>query len=91
VNQAEGMEGREHNPYGFTCFLAGAGVKGGMQHGAPPNSATGPWRAAPTSTTCTPPCSTSSKSNHERITCRYSGCDFRLTDVYGNVVKEILS
>jgi uncharacterized protein DUF1501 len=29
--------------------------------------------------------------DHERITCRYSGRDFRLTDVYGNVVKEILS
>jgi hypothetical protein len=91
VPQTEGIEGREHNPYGFTCFLAGAGVKGGLHYGATDEFG---YQAVDGKTDMHDLHATMLHIlgvDHERLTFRYSGRDFRLTDVYGNVVKEILS
>ena len=52
---AEGTNGRDHHPYGFTMWLAGGGVRGGMAHGATDELAGTPSRSGSTSTTCTPP------------------------------------
>ncbi len=91
AKQEEGMEGREHNPYGFTCFMAGAGVKGGMQYGATDEFG---YRAVEGRVDIHDLHATMLHIlgiDHERLTFRHSGRDFRLTDVYGNVVKAILS
>ena len=56
---SERIDGRDHNPYGFSMFLAGGGVKGGVTHGGrPTSSACARSRTRSTSTTCTPRSST---------------------------------
>jgi uncharacterized protein (DUF1501 family) len=91
VKQVEGAEGREHNPYGFTCFLAGAGVKPGLQYGATDEFG---YRAVEGRADIHDLHATILHLlglDHERLTYRFSGRDFRLTDVYGSVIKPILS
>lgn len=88
---AENGNGRDHNHHGFSMWLAGGGVKGGMAYGA-----TDEFGFA----------ATENKVHvhdlhatvlhlmgldHEKLTYRYSGRDFRLTDVHGTVVKDILA
>ncbi len=50
------VNGRDHNHYGFTVWLAGGGAKGGYVHGRPMNAAFKPWKRRSTCTTCTPLC-----------------------------------
>jgi hypothetical protein len=91
VKQVEGAEGREHNPYGFTCFLAGAGVKRGMQYGSTDEFG---YRAVEGKADIHDLHATMLHIlgiDHERLTYRFGGRDFRLTDVYGTVIKAILS
>ena len=88
---SEGAKGRDHNNHGFSVWLAGGGVKGGMAYGS-----TDEFGFA----------ATEKKMhvhdlhatilhlmglNHEKLTYRYAGRDFRLTDVSGVVNKEILA
>lgn len=88
---AQGADGRDHNPHGFTMWLAGGGVKSGMAYGATDDYGY---------------FATEDKIHihdlhatilhlmgidHEKLTHRYAGRDFRLTDVEGRVVKEILA
>jgi uncharacterized protein (DUF1501 family) len=83
--------GRDHNPYCWTMFLAGAGVKQGMILGETDEFA---WKAVDGQVHVHDLHATILHLlglDHERLTYRYSGRDFRLTDVYGNVVKQILS
>jgi hypothetical protein len=85
------INGRDHNHYGFTTWLAGGGVKGGYVHGATDEfgfaavenkvhihdlHATILWLLG---------------FDHEKFTYRYAGRDFRLTDVHGSVVKQLLA
>jgi Protein of unknown function (DUF1501) len=85
----QGKDGRDHNPQGFTMWLAGGGVKSGFSYGATDDfgyyaerekvhmhdlHATLLWLLG---------------LDHEKLTYRYAGRDFRLTDVYGRVAKEI--
>lgn len=85
------INGRDHNHWGFTVWLAGGGVKGGMTWGATDEfgfqavenkvhvhdlHATLLWLLG---------------FDHERLTYRYAGRDFRLTDVHGRVVREIMA
>ena len=87
---AQGNDGRDHNPHAFSMWLAGGGVKGGITYGA-----TDDWGYY----------AVENKVHmhdlhatilhllgleHTKLTYRYAGRDFRLTDVSGNVVKEIL-
>lgn len=88
---SEGQKGRDHDHYGYTVWLAGGGVRGGMAYGATDQFG----------------CSAVENRvhvhdlhatilhlmglDHEKLTYRYSGRDYRLTDVHGQVVKEIVS
>jgi hypothetical protein len=85
------INGRDHNHYGFTMWLAGGGVKGGQVYGATDETgfqavenkvhvhdlhATLLWLLG---------------FDHEKLTYRYAGRDFRLTDVHGQVVRELIA
>src|SRR4051812_12805649 len=88
---AEGTDGREHHPFGFTMWLAGAGVKPGIVHGATDDYG---WHAVKDKVHLHDLHATILHLmglDHEKLTYRYSGRDYRLTDVSGRVVKEILS
>jgi hypothetical protein len=88
---AEGTDGREHHPFGFTMWLAGGGIKGGMTFGATDEFG---WHAIENKVHVHDLHATILHLmgiNHERLTYRYSGRDYRLTDVFGKVVTEILA
>jgi hypothetical protein len=88
---SEGAKGRDHNHYGYTTWLAGAGVRGGYSHGATDEFG------------CTAVADRVHVHDlhatilhlmgldHEQLTFRYSGRDYRLTDVSGSVVKAVLA
>jgi hypothetical protein len=87
---AQKGDGRDHHPFGFTMWLAGGGVKGGMVHGATDEFG---WNAVDKKVHVHDLHATLLHLlgiDHERLTYRYSGRDYRLTDVSGTVVKEIL-
>jgi len=83
--------GRDHNHWGFTVWLAGGGVKGGHIHGATDDfgyeAIESPVHVHDLHATILHLLG----FDHESLTYRYAGRDFRLTDVHGNVVKEILA
>jgi uncharacterized protein (DUF1501 family) len=87
----EENRGREHNPRGFTMWLAGGGVKRGLVHGATDDFAflavDGKVHMHDLHATILHLLGL----DHEKLIYRYSGRDFRLTDVYGRVVTEILA
>jgi hypothetical protein len=88
---AEGTDGREHHPFGFTMWLAGAGIKPGIVHGATDDYG---WHAVKDKVHVHDLHATILHLmglNHEKLTYRYSGRDYRLTDVSGKIVKEILA
>jgi len=87
---SQGSKGRDHNPFGFTNWLAGGGVKGGVSYGA-----TDEWsfRAVDAPTTGYDVHATMLHLlgiDHEQLTFRHNGIDRRLTDVAGRVITEIL-
>jgi hypothetical protein len=86
-----GRDGRDHHPEGFTVWLAGAGIKGGTIYGA-----TDELGMQAVANVCTIHDLHATilhllGLDHERLTYRSSGRDFRLTDVEGRVVEEILA
>jgi hypothetical protein len=84
-------DGRDHHPFGFTMWLAGGGVKGGMTYGATDEFG---WDAIENPTHVHDLHATILHLlglDHERLTYRFAGRDFRLTDVYGNIVDGILA
>jgi hypothetical protein len=88
---AEGTDGREHHPFGFTMWLAGGGVKGGLIHGATDEYG---WYAIDNKVHVHDLHATILHLmgiDHERLTYRFGGRDYRLTDVYGQVVQRILA
>jgi hypothetical protein len=83
--------GRDHNHYGFSVWLAGGGVKGGTAFGATDEFG---FKAAENPTSVHDLHATILHLlglDHERLTYRYAGRDFRLTDVSGRVIREILA
>ena len=87
----EGSRGRDHNNHGFSVWLAGGGVKGGMAYG---NSDEFGFAAAENKMHVHDLHATMLHLmgiDHERLTYRYSGRDFRLTDVSGTVARAILA
>ena len=87
----QGSKGRDHNPFGFTSWLCGGGIKGGVSHGA-----TDEWsfRAVEDKTTGYDLHATILHLlgiDHERLTVRQDGIDRRLTDVHGHVIRDILA
>ena len=87
----EGGSGRDHNPHVFTCWLAGAGVKGGVTFGESDEIG---FKAGENPRTVFDLNATILHLlglEHTRLTYHYSGRNMRLTDVSGEVIKEILS
>lgn len=88
---AQGTDGRDHNPDGFTMWLAGGGVKGGMSHGATDDygffARDGKVHMHDLHATIMHLMGL----DHERLTFRHAGRDFRLTDIHGKVVHQILA
>lgn len=85
------INGRDHNHWGFTMWLAGGGVKGGYVHGATDEFG---FQAVENKVHVHDLHATILHLlgfDHEKFTYRYAGRDFRLTDVHGHVVKEILA
>jgi hypothetical protein len=88
---SQGNDGRDHNNKGFTLWMAGGGVKGGINYGLTDDYGyeavhnkmpIHDWHATLLHLM---------GLDHERLTYRYAGRDFRLTDVYGEVAKEIIA
>jgi hypothetical protein len=87
---SEGAKGRDHHSLGFSLWLAGGGVKGGTIYGATDElgfqAIENPMHVHDLHATIL----YLMGLDHERLTYRYSGRDFRLTDVHGKVVKDIM-
>lgn len=88
---AQGADGRNHNNRGYTIWMAGGGVKGGYSYGATDEHGyeavenkchIHDWHATILHLL---------GLDHQQLTYRYAGRDFRLTDVHGNVVTDILA
>lgn len=88
---AENSNGRDHNHHGFTVWLAGGGVKGGMTYGATDEFGFAAVEKKVHVHDLHATILHLMGLDHERLTFRYSGRDFRLTDVYGNVVQDIIA
>jgi hypothetical protein len=85
------VNGRDHNHWGFTTWMAGGGVRGGYVHGATDEFG---FRAVENKVHVHDLHATILKLmgfDHEKFTFRYAGRDFRLTDVHGNVVEELIA
>jgi hypothetical protein len=88
---SQGSLGRDHNPFTFTTWLAGGGIKGGVTYGA---SDEWSFRAAEHPTYCYDVHATILHLlgiDHARLTFRHNGIDRRLTDVHGHVIEDILA
>jgi hypothetical protein len=88
---SQGSKGRDHNPFGFTSWIAGGGVKGGVSYGA-----TDEWsyKAAENPTYCYDVHATVLHLlgiDHTKLTYRHNGIDRRLTDVHGTVIAPVLA
>ena len=85
------INGRDHNHHGYTTWLAGGGVRGGYAHGATDEfgfkAVEKPVHVHDLQATILHLLG----FDHERLTFRHAGRDFRLTDVHGTVVKDVLA
>lgn len=91
VAELPALSGRDHNHYGFSMWLAGGGVRGGYVHGATDEFG---FAAVEEKVHVHDLHATMLHLlgfDHEKLTYRYAGRDFRLTDVSGNVVKELIA
>jgi hypothetical protein len=87
--QGSGMDGRDHNPWGFTMWMAGGGVKGGFAYGATDDYGFYAERDKMHIHDVHATLLHLLGVDHEKLTYRNSGRDFRLTDVFGHVAHEI--
>ena len=87
--QGSSMDGRDHNPWGFTMWMAGGGVKGGFAHGATDDYGFYAERDKMHIHDVHATLLHLLGIDHEKLTYRNSGRDFRLTDVFGHVAHEI--
>lgn len=88
---AESSDGREHHPFGFSMWLAGGGVKGGIVHGATDEYG---WNAIEDKVHVHDLHATILHlmgMDHKKLNYRYAGRDYRLTDVYGNIVPGLIA
>ena len=88
---SQGAKGRDHNPFGFTNWLAGGGIKGGTTYGA-----TDEWsyKAVENVSYCYDIHATMLHLlgiDHKKLTFRNNGIDRRLTDVHGHVIQDLLA
>lgn len=88
---AQGSDGRDHNPFGFSVWLAGAGVKGGVSHGATDDFG---YKAVENRVEIHDLHATMLHLlgiDHTKLTYRFGGRDMRLTDVHGHVIHRVLA
>ena len=88
---AQGSDGRDHNPYGFSMWLAGGGIKGGTVYGATDEYG---YKVIEDKVTVHDLHATLLHLlgfDHTRLTFRSQGRDYRLTDVHGEVMKALLA
>ena len=88
---SQGGKGRDHNPFAFTTWFAGGGFKGGVSYGT---SDEWSYKVAEHPTYCYDMHATMLHLlgiDHTRLTYRHNGIDRRLTDVYGQVISELLA
>lgn len=88
---AQGANGRDHNPYGFSVWMAGGGVKGGHVHGATDDFG---YKAVENVSSVYDLWATVlylMGIDHEALTYRFSGRDLRLTDVHGHVMRDTIA
>jgi Protein of unknown function (DUF1501) len=88
---AQGADGRDHNPFGFSIWLAGGGVRGGTTFGATDEFG---YKAVEQPVEIYDLHATMLRLlgvDHERLTFRFGGRDHRLTDVHGKVISEIIA
>ena len=87
---AQGADGRDHNPFGFTVWLAGGGVKGGTTYGATDEygykAVEGRCQIHDLHATMLHLLGV----DHKRLTYRWGGRDMRLTDVHGELITPVL-
>ncbi len=88
---SEGQMGRDHDHYGFTTWMAGGGVKGGISYGATDEFGLTAVEDRVHVHDLHATILHLMGLDHERLTYRYSGRDYRLTDVHGKVVSKIIS
>jgi uncharacterized protein (DUF1501 family) len=85
------INGRDHNHWGFTCWLAGGGVKGGTVYGATDEFG---FQAVENKVHVHDLHATMLRLmgfDHERLTYRFAGRDFRLTDVHGRIIEDLIA
>ena len=88
---SQGSNGRDHNPFGFSLWLAGGGIKGGTIRGATDDYG---YHVVDQPTTIYDLWATVLHQlglDHELLTYRYAGRDVRLTDVHGNVLHDLIT
>ncbi|QDT44863.1 hypothetical protein Pan241w_49790 [Gimesia alba] len=90
---SQGSKGRDHNPFVFTNWLSGGGIKGGTTYGESDQ-----WSFKPADPSNPTMCYDVHATilhqlgiDHEKLTFRHNGIDRRLTDVHGHVIKDIIS
>ena len=88
---AQGSNGRDHNPFGYTIWMAGGGVKGGMAYGSTDEYG---YHTIENKLEMHDMHATMLYLlgiDHTQLTYRFGGRDMRLTDVYGNVIHDIIA
>ncbi|VTS02710.1 DUF1501 domain-containing protein [Tuwongella immobilis] len=88
---AQGNDGRDHNPHAFSMWLAGGGVKGGTTFGETDDYGYYSVKDKVHMHDLHATILALMGMDHEKLTYRYAGRDFRLTDVHGRIVKEIMA
>ena len=91
TSDSQGSTGRDHNPHAYTTIMAGGGVKGGVHHGKTDDFG---YKAVENRVSVHDLQATILHLlglDHTKLTYRHNSRDFRLTDVYGNVIKDILA
>jgi uncharacterized protein (DUF1501 family) len=88
---AQGTDGRDHNPFGFTVWMAGGGIRGGTTYGATDDFG---YKVVENKLEIHDLHATLLHLlgiDHEKLTFRFSGRDMRLTDVHGRIIREIIA
>jgi uncharacterized protein (DUF1501 family) len=91
TSDAQGSLGRDHNPHAFTMWMAGGGIKGGVQYGASDEFG---YKAVENRVSVNDLHATILQLmgiDHKRLTYRFNGRDYRLTDVAGEVIEALLA
>lgn len=91
VAQRGAKPGRDHNPFAFTTWLAGGGIKGGVSYGETDEFG---YKATVNRTSIHDLHATIMHQlgiDHERLTYRFNGRDYRLTDVHGHVIRDVVA